>query len=302
MSAMKITSQSSAIDAPSPTAGPFSAATIGSSTSSRSQISCFASRRSGSRLRRSSSVESQPKSPPALKARPEPVSSTARAALSRRSSRNSRPSSSWSSSSTAFSSLVGWCDRDAQHGAVALDAERAKARRVEASRHQSWLVSPSRPEQDAARELVGAFADHRVLRHDVGVAQAALERARAVDRAPAAELVHRGRDLRARPRREGRRAGGAARARRERDRAACGRRAPGGVDRRGEPRARGRRAPPPASRHARLGERPLGEPAAPEGGRLLPGQRRTSSSIARRAMPRPTAATPTASSPKTGKA
>ena len=48
VSAITITSHSSAIDAPSPIAGPLTAATIGSSTSSRSQISCLASRRSWS--------------------------------------------------------------------------------------------------------------------------------------------------------------------------------------------------------------------------------------------------------------
>ena len=102
VSAITITSHSSATDAPSPTAGPLSAHTIGTSTSSRFQISCLPSRRSAwsrSGLRSSGNHDM---SPPAENARPDPVSTIARASRSAASSRNSSQRSWWSRSSTAF--------------------------------------------------------------------------------------------------------------------------------------------------------------------------------------------------------
>ena len=64
------TAHRSESEAPRPTAGPFTAATIGSSTSSRSQIICLPSRRTVSRTSGSCSSGNQPKSPPAENARP----------------------------------------------------------------------------------------------------------------------------------------------------------------------------------------------------------------------------------------
>ena len=106
--AMKMVSVSSAMEAPSPAAAPFKAQTIGNSTSSRSQISCFASRRRCSSALGSCRVGNQSKSPPALNARPEPVSSTARAPSSCLSSRKRRVNSSCRTPSTAFITLSGW--------------------------------------------------------------------------------------------------------------------------------------------------------------------------------------------------
>ena len=107
-SAMTITSQSSAIDAPRPTAGPFNAHTIGTSTSSMSQTICLPSRRSSFSRSGARSAGNQAMSPPAEKAEPDPVSTIARASPSTFSVANSSASSRCSVASTALRSDRGW--------------------------------------------------------------------------------------------------------------------------------------------------------------------------------------------------
>ena len=107
-SAITITSHNRAIDAPSPTAGPFNAQTIGTSTSSRSHTICLASRRSSFRRSGTRSAGNHAMSPPAEKAVPDPVITIARASPSCLSVENSSARSRWSSASTALSADRGW--------------------------------------------------------------------------------------------------------------------------------------------------------------------------------------------------
>ena len=106
-SAITITSHSRAIDAPSPTAEPFRPHTIGTSTSSWSQISCLPSRRSACVASVVRSFGNHAMSPPAENALPVAVSTMARAVDSCFSVRNNSPNSRWRRASTAFNAESG---------------------------------------------------------------------------------------------------------------------------------------------------------------------------------------------------